>query len=275
MDFQSQISVSQEGNNPKVHNSDGKMIQYESRGCTQESEEEDSAMGEEMGAQYFRKMKQLMRNLPFLMLCLALTAIYFIVTGIQYWVSDYMITELKLPEKEVFITFAIVSITGPVLGVVVGGNLTTCLGGYGSKNALMLTLFTAVFCVGSAAPIPFVNEFPVFVCLLWFLLFLGGSMLPSMTGIMLSTVDKQFKTTANSIANLSYNLLGYLPAPSIYGLIYDSGTGGNARSAMATLMFTPIISLICLIAAAYLLVRSDVLQYKKQAEEKKTKRKHK
>ena len=29
------------------------------------------------------------------MICLALTAIYFIVTGIQYWVSDYMITELK------------------------------------------------------------------------------------------------------------------------------------------------------------------------------------
>lgn len=100
-------------------------------------------------------------------------------------------------------------------------------------------------------------------------------MLPSMTGIMLSTIDKQFKTTANSIANLSYNLLGYLPAPSIYGLIYDSGEGGNARAAMATLMFTPIISLICMIAAAYLLIRDDVLQYKQQAQEKKAKRKNK
>lgn len=213
-----------------------------------------------------------MTNLPFIMLCLALTAIYFIVTGIQYWVSDYMITELKLPEQEVFITFAIVSITGPVLGVVVGGNVTTWLGGYGSKNALVLTMFTTIFCVGCAGPIAFVNEFSVFVTLLWFLLFLGGSMLPSMTGIMLSTIDKQFKTTANSIANLSYNLLGYLPAPSIYGLIYDSGGGGNARAAMATLMFTPIISLLCMIAAAYILIRDDVLQYKQQAQEKKAKR---
>lgn len=216
-----------------------------------------------------------MKNIPFILLCLALTAIYFIVTGIQYWVSDYMITELKLPEQEVFITFAIVSITGPVLGVVVGGNLTTCLGGYTSKNALLLTLITAFLCVASAAPIAFVNSFPVFVCLLWFLLFLGGSLLPGMTGIMLSTIDKQFKTAANSIANLNYNLLGYLPAPTVYGLIYDLGEGNNARAAMATLMFTPIISLLCITGAAYLLIRDDVLGYKEQALQKKKERERK
>lgn len=94
-------------------------------------------------------------------------------------------------------------------------------------------------------------------------------MLPSMTGIMLSTVDGQFKTSANSLANLSYNLLGYLPAPTVYGLIYDAGDGGNARIAMATLMFTPSISLICILSAAYILIKSDVLQYKKQEEERR------
>ena len=31
------------------------------------------------------------------------------------------------------------------------------------------------------------------------------------------------------MANLSYNLLGYLPAPFVYGAIYDSGDGGNSR----------------------------------------------
>ena len=52
------------------------------------------------------------------------------------------------------------------------------------------------------------------------------------------------KTTANSVANLAYNLGGYLPAPFVYGLIYDSGEGGHARLAMATLMFSPTISVI-------------------------------
>lgn len=179
-----------------------------------------------------------------------------------------MITALKLPEGQVFVTFGIVSVTGPVLGVVAGGNVTTWLGGYNAKRALLLTIATAVFCVASAAPIAFVDDFPVFICLLWALLFLGGSMLPSITGIMLSTVEPQFKTSANSMANLSYNLLGYLPAPTVYGLIYDAGDGGNARHAMATLMFTPAISLVCLLGAAYLLIRHDVLHYKQQEEER-------
>jgi hypothetical protein len=40
---------------------------------------------------------------------------------------------------------------------------------------------------------------------------------------MLNTIDGNLKTTANSLANLSYNLIGYLPAPFVYGAIYDSG----------------------------------------------------
>jgi len=40
-----------------------------------------------------------------------------------------------VPEEIVFISFGIISITGPVLGVVVGGNITTKLGGYNSEKA--------------------------------------------------------------------------------------------------------------------------------------------
>lgn len=111
-------------------------------------------------------------------------------------------------------------------------------------------------------PIAFINNYALFVALLWFLLFFGGSVLPCMTGIMLNTVDRHYKTTANSIANLSYNLLGYLPAPTVYGLIYDAGEGGNARHAMATLMFTTALSLLFLILGSYFIVRDNILNYK-------------
>lgn len=67
---------------------------------------------------------------------------------------------------------------------------------------------------------------------------------------------------------MSYNLLGYLPAPTVYGLIYDAGTGGNSRHAMATLMFTPVISLLFLGAGGYLIVRDDVLKYSLHEEER-------
>ena len=199
-----------------------------------------------------------------MVLCLALTFLYFIITGIQYWVSDYLITELKVEQEVVFVTFSIISITGPVLGVVIGGNVTTFLGGYNSKKSLQICLVVALMCLGSAIPTPFVNNFPLFVVLLWFLLFFGGAILPCMTGIMLSTVDKQYKTIANSIANLSYNLLGYLPAPTVYGLIHDAGEGNNSRWAMGVLMFSPIISIGSLYMGAYLIMKHDILHYEIQ-----------
>ena len=197
---------------------------------------------------------------------LALTFLYFIITGIQFWVSDYLITVLKVEKETVFTTFAVVSITGPVLGVVIGGNVTTALGGYNSEKALYLSIIISLMCVLTAAPVAFIDNFVAFIALLWFLLFFGGSVLPCMTGIMLNTVERQYKTTANSIANLSYNLLGYLPAPTIYGLIYDAGEGGNARAAMATLMSVPVLSFLFIMASAYFIVTDDVLNYKLQRE---------
>ena len=198
---------------------------------------------------------------------LSITFLFYIITGIQYWVSDYLVSELKISEKTVFITFAIVSITGPVLGVVIGGNVTTALGGYNSKSALYLALIIATLCLCSASPIAFIDNYYLFIALLWLLLFFGGSILPCLTGIMLNCVDKELKTTANSIANLSYNLFGFLPAPTIYGLIYDSGKGGNSREAMACLMFSSIISVVFAVIGGYIIVRDDILNYKAQEEE--------
>ena len=93
-----------------------------------------------------------------------------------------------MDEQIVYVWFAIISITGPVLGAVVGGNVTSCLGGYNSERALNLTCFLALLCLISAAPIAFVEDYVVMFGLLWFLLFFGGSILPCMTGIMLNTV---------------------------------------------------------------------------------------
>jgi hypothetical protein len=57
-------------------------------------------------------------------------------------------------------------------------------------------------------------------------------------------------------------LLGYLPAPFVYGAIYDSGDGNNGRLAMGCLMFTPLLSVVALLSAAYLIKRDDILGYK-------------
>lgn len=156
--------------------------------------------------------------------------------------------------------FGIVSITGPVLGVLVGGYVTTALGGYNSKKAMYITCILSIFCFFCALPIPYVynqNNVMVIMICLWFLLFAGGFILPCMTGIMLNTVRPNLRTSANSLANVCYNLLGFLLAPFIYGFISDSGEGegNNKRQAMRLLMFMPMACVLFLGSARHSLIK--------------------
>jgi sugar phosphate permease len=76
---------------------------------------------------------------------------------------------------------------------------------------------------------PMVDSFEVFGYLMWFILFFGGLVLPSITGIMLNSVHENERTSANSIANMCYNLFGYLPAPSFYGMVSSISDGPKSR----------------------------------------------
>ena len=42
---------------------------------------------------------------------------------------------------------------------------------------------------------------------------------------MLNSVNELHRTSANAVANISYNLLGYLPAPSFYGMVASIAKG--------------------------------------------------
>jgi MFS family permease len=67
------------------------------------------------------------------------------------------------------------------------------------------------------------------VILIWLLLFFGGSIVPGLTGILISSVPNKTKEVANSITHLCYNLLGYLPSPVLYGLICKYTGGAQSR----------------------------------------------
>jgi hypothetical protein len=49
--------------------------------------------------------------------------------------------------------------------------------------------------------------------------------MPALMAILINSVPQSAQTTASSFATFTYNLLGYLPAPYVYGLVYDL-TGG-------------------------------------------------
>ena len=197
-------------------------------------------------------VKLVVRNLAFLRLCWAVTVLYFVVTGIQFWYSDFAITVMKIKREIVFTVFGVVSVSGPVLGVVFGGFVSGKIGGYNHPHSIYLTAAVSLFAVACSAPAAFIPAalFPVQVVLLWCLLFAGGFIMPNITGVMLNAVEEHLKTSANAIANICYNVFGFLPSPYVYGAIADSGpvVGGNKRQAMSVNLCAPIL---CGAAVAY------------------------
>jgi hypothetical protein len=150
---------------------------------------------------------------------IATSILFFVISGIQFWASDYMRLVLKMPEEIVFPAYSIITLTAPTMGCIVGGGLTHVCGGYNHPNAIKLILYVGLIGTILSLPIPFVVHFPTFLILFWLSLFSGGFIMPGMTGIMINSAPKKHKALANSIAYVSYNLLGYVPGPLVYGVL--------------------------------------------------------
>ena len=117
--------------------------------------------------------------------------------------------------------FAVVSITAPVFGCIAGGFISQLFGGYSSSSALSICLIYAIIGSACAVVVPYVGHFWIFVVFTWGLLFFGGALVPPLMGIVLDCVSPKIKAFANSKTITLINLLGYLPAPTVYGLLSE------------------------------------------------------
>ena len=189
----------------------------------------------------------IIKNPVFVFLTLAISGLYFVVCGIQYWVSAYLQIAMDIKAPEVYWYFSFTCLTAPISGVVVGGIIFSNIGGYNSPKAFGLCVLLGFFAAICALPVPFLHEKMFIYIFVWLLFFFGASILPTMTGIMLNSVPVERRTTANSIATLSYNLLGYLPAPFIYGFFSDIIKGEPATShrvALGVILYWSIMAVL-------------------------------
>jgi len=98
---------------------------------------------------------------------LSISILFFIVTGIQFWLSDYMKVALQVPASDVDTWFAVITITGPVLGVVVGGLIVNFFGGYENPMTIGICFVECSLAAVVGLPLPFVTHFTWFIIFLW------------------------------------------------------------------------------------------------------------
>jgi hypothetical protein len=169
-------------------------------------------------------IKLIFKKQLYLISMLTLCSLYFISTAIQFWISDYMISILNVPADKVFKLFIFVSLSGPSSGLIIGAKISDYLGGYSGKYALIFCLINAIFAGILGIFFTFVDDYRILIILIWFEMFFGAAFVPTLQGLMISSIPSDVRALGNSLAQLIMNLLGSLPAPMLYGYIKSLDT---------------------------------------------------
>lgn len=247
-----------QSHDPKTNNKNTKITNIINNGNN-----DDQALIESIS--YIKRVRSIFRRPVFVLSMMTISSIYFVVTGVQFWISDYMIMALGATQGKVFTVFALVSITAPTLGVLAGGNICDRLGGYSGDRALDFCLVFAGLASMFAIPIPLSENFYIVSLCLWLLFFFGGAILPTLTGMMLTAIPQKQRSIGSSIAQFVQNLTGYLPAPVLYGYVIKQSGGSTSHWGMGVLMMWLGWGLIFLSLAKYLKYKKhEALEFKRQ-----------
>ena len=89
----------------------------------------------------------------------------------------------------------------------------------------------------------------VFTVLMWLYICLISTMTPLETGIILNALPEELRGDGFSVMNFILNMLGNLPASSIYGIIYKNTKDKYNNMAMVITMSYNIVGFVFLLVA--------------------------
>jgi len=121
---------------------------------------------------------------------LATCVLFYVISGILFWTTDYFIDVIKVPKESVTVAFGLTSITAPILGAISSIPLESKIG-FKSAFTLPACLVIAGICYAFAFFIPVYNGMWGIIVHIWFLLYFGGMILPITNGRILSLINKR------------------------------------------------------------------------------------
>ncbi|UKJ88958.2 major facilitator superfamily MFS-1 protein [Theileria orientalis] len=71
-----------------------------------------------------RKYVFLFRNIIFILSCLVISSIYFVIFGAQFWMTKVVVNHFNIEERKVFFIFSYIFLTSQITGLVCGSYLT-------------------------------------------------------------------------------------------------------------------------------------------------------
>ncbi len=202
-------------------------------------------------------------NVIFTFTTISCSIAFFGMAVIQYWGAEYMKNVLNLSNpNSVLFSFSILCLTGPTLGVFIGGILCSKLGGYTNKKSIIMCF---IFCLISSIFSLFIGyvDKVFFFIYCWVYFFFIGAIIPAASGIIIVSLPENLRGDGFSITNILLNLLGNFPASFAYSFLLDTFNkkikdDNGHRPAMKTIMYYNFVGLFCIfISMIYKLMQDN------------------
>ena len=226
------------------------------------TEEEELNISHDEDLSYFEKFKILLEYKVFVYSMLSMSILIYIITGVQYWVTDYLDAILGIKsQKDRLFLFTIACFTAPVFGVLMGTGIKHLYCKQNMRKSLIFCSLLGICACLSSIPVPITLDLFYFIIFMWLVMFFGGGIVPVLTSIIINAVPDEHSASANSISNLFSNALGYLPAPYVYGILSDI-TGDLGVLGMKATMWISILGMLLLCLATYYSFKVDIYKNK-------------
>ena len=176
----------------------------------------------------------------------AIISIFFILSGLQFWVNDFFENALYLKNKKNrLIYFIIIIVFTALLAPITGGLIMQKLGGYDSKKVIYLPFYCCIVSLICCNLMLLSNNKYYILILLEIYLFSGCMIIPCLNGILITSLSKEYAGSVSAISNLLYNICGRLIGPYFYG-VARSFFDINSTKPMVILFNIKIITAFCL-----------------------------
>ncbi|CDJ58888.1 hypothetical protein, conserved [Eimeria maxima] len=156
---------------------------------------------------------------------MGMSALYFVVTGIQFWVTEFLVSVLHFQKLSVVALSTFCFLTAPTSGVWFGGYVCDLCGGYrgGGQQRVAVRVTTLFAGIGATLAVTciYVESFILFALLLWGCLFFGAALVPVAVGIQLASVPLHQRSISSALSQFAYNMFGWFSAPLVSGVVMD------------------------------------------------------
>ena len=191
--------------------------------------------------------------------------IFFIFQIIHNFFKDYSINSLNVKnETKILYFYGFASIFGPATGSLLGGLICNKLGGYESKNSIIVPIIFGIFASVSIFLLTHITNFNAFSISLCIFFFSSGAILPTIAGYIISSIKREYKAIGSSLDMLITTLLGKLPGPIIYGFLNDYFKSSDNKLAWKITLYYFYIGFIFMLLACFAVGSQDDDEYDKE-----------